>query len=280
MKIGIIGGGVVGHATARVFMEHADVLVYDKMRGRSTHDLLDVIECDLVFVCLPSPKSKMGSWCDTTIIEECFGFMSGAYGKSNLVLRSTVPIGFTRRMAETYKLPNLVHNPEFLTARCALVDSQTPARNIIGKPSWQTDATCCATLEAIYRRRFPGVPVLVMSSDESEAVKVGLNSFFAVKVAYFNELRCLCDMHGLDWETVRAGILSDGRIAHAHTQVPGPDGKRGFGGTCLPKDLASMVDQLGEAGMLCNAALRRNEAIDRRFNNAEEPGTRESGQAR
>jgi UDPglucose 6-dehydrogenase len=156
-----------------------------------------------------------------------------------------------------YQLNNLVHNPEFLTARCSVVDAQCPTRNIIGGEI--ITGTCLATL---YAKRFPGVPVLRMSSTSSELVKLGQNAFFATKVAFFNELRTLVDASGAKWDDVLAGVMSDGRITHAHTQVPGPDGQYGFGGECLPKDLAGLVHSLKQHKLPCvvtHGAILRNE---------------------
>lgn len=263
LRIGIVGGGVVGRATARCFMEHAEVRVYDTNPSLSTHRILETVSCDLVFVCLPTPQKDGALGCDTSFVEGFFRETAADERERsrNFVLRSTVPVGTTRRLSEKYGLPNLVHSPEFLTARCALTDAMIPARNIIGAPVLPTVNTidgCYDALWELYEKRFPGVQIIGMTSDESELVKLGLNSFFATKVAYFNELRAYADRMGLDWERVHEGILSDGRIAHAHTQVPGPDGKWGFGGTCLPKDLANLVDAIGADAHVTLGAHYRN----------------------
>lgn len=258
MRIGVVGGGVVGRATARVFLEHVDeVRVWDVVKERRTVADLDlVLGCNLVFVCLPED-----------VLDQFFA-TPFPYRDVNWVLKSTVPIGTTRRLAEKYDLPQIVHSPEFLTARCAMTDVQVPARNIIGVLEHKRkvlDTDVGLILHGLYKRRFPGVDTLVMTCEESEAVKLFTNGFFATKVAYFNEIRALADKLGLDWETVRAGMLSDGRIAHSHTQVPGPDGKRGFGGRCLVKDaeqLCREFSQLNDAATMTRAALIRNE-IDR-----------------
>jgi UDPglucose 6-dehydrogenase len=146
---------------------------------------------------------------------------------------------------------SILHSPEFLTQRCAHVDFQCPARNIIGVPGWPhvTPAmeSVALALGTLYRTRFPGVPCLLMQSDESELVKLAQNAFFATKVAFFNLVYELAQAKGLSFENVRAGMLSDGRIAHAHTAVPGPSGELGFGGACLPKDTANLETLLREA---------------------------------
>lgn len=263
MRIGIVGGGVVGQATARAFLEHCDeVRVHDHIISRKTHSLIETVDCDLVFVCLPTPQVRDSLQCDTSSVGLWALTVKHLQPHANYVLRSTVPVGFTRQIREKYGLSNLVHSPEFLTSRCAVTDAQTPARNIIGVPNYKSGddliGNCLCALHDLYERRFSGVPIQVMSSDESETVKLALNSFFSVKVAFFNEVYTFCQKMGLDFETVRAGMLSDGRIAHAHTQVPGPDGKLGFGGACLPKDLANFIHCMNHAGsdhLVCASAL-------------------------
>lgn len=265
-RIGIVGGGVVGRATARTFLEHAgEVRVYDTVPERATATLADTLACDLIFVCLPTPPNADGDRaesCNTGYLD--FFFREIARNTNdNYVIRSTVPVGYTRYMAKTYNIPNLCHSPEFLTARCSITDAQIPARNIIGAPSrdqgWLGNGF--TTLQRLYDLRFPGVQTITMSSDESESVKLILNSFFAVKVAFFNEAYSFAKAKGLDWQRIIDGVLSDGRIAHSHTQVPGPDGKRGYGGACLPKDLMNFincVEASGEHATVCHAANARN----------------------
>lgn len=260
--IGVIGGGTVGRAVARTWLEHCDdVLVWDQVKERRTTDDLDsVFHSDIVFFCLP--EASLETFTDA---------VPRIYRQANIVLRSTVPIGTTRRLREKYGLTNLVHSPEFLTARCANTDAQVPARNIIGSPGLRGEYgrmtnACEMILKNLYEARFPGIPCLRMTSDESEAVKLFTNAFFAAKVSLFNEFRSLCDKLGMDWESVLAGILGDGRIAHSHTKVPGPDGKRGFGGACLPKDLRQLIGCYRDAGIgpVVLEAVNARNAIDRR----------------
>lgn len=261
MKIGVVGNGVVGNATARCFMEYAEVRVWDIVKEKTTHPLKEVLDCNLIFICLPTPMKVGSHAADTSAIESFFRDVAQDEPYRCYVLKSTVPIGTTRLLRERYNLANLVHSPEFLTARCAITDAQIPARNIIGGTGGSVGCRTEADLYDLYRLRFPGVPIHWMTSDESEAVKLIVNGFFAVKLAYFNEMWTLADKHSLDWDVVMAGILSDGRIAHAHTKVPGPHGF-GFSGACLPKDIASIVAQLEEAGLLAavtRAAMERNQ---------------------
>lgn len=263
MKIGIIGGGTVGRAVARTYLEWADeVRVYDRVKELNSHwhpDHQDLVhQADIIFICLPESS-----------LDHYLGAIPTLYLKANYVLKSTVPVGTTRRLREKYGLVNLIHSPEFLTARCAETDARIPAFNVLGfaeevdeyffgKPGY-------AAVYNLYKNRFLGTPIIRMKSEESETLKASLNSWFAVKVAFFNELYAYCQAAGLDYETVRAGILADGRTTAHHTRVPGPDGKFGFGGGCLPKDLEMMGLCMAEAGVIpvmLSAAKARN-ATDR-----------------
>lgn len=245
MKIGVVGNGVVGHATARSYTEFHEVRVHDLRPERSTHTLDEVLDCDLIFVCLPTPQLRDGLACDLSVIN---AFFSSVPNDRNYVLRSTVPIGTTRLLRLQYGIESLCHSPEFLTARCAVADAMLPSRNIIG--GHFCDAS--TLLAELYEKRFPGIPLLLMSSDDSEAVKLFLNAFFAIKVSAFNEFRRLADAAGLHWNVVRDGMLSDGRLTPNHTQVPGHDGKWGWGGECLPKDTASLLHTMLVQGTPCS----------------------------
>lgn len=280
VTIGVIGGGFVGRAVARGFLEHAkEVRVYDCQPERATHSRLETWQSDFVFICVPTPAGKNGKPDNSIVTAAICDFCKlrkispGAFGDPCVVIRSTVRPGYTEyaaRMIQDRKSGQLlapplgvVHSPEFLTARCALTDFATPARNIIGRVpptdinGLAVDAEIIAAskraadkLRALYQQRFPGVAVHEMTSTESELTKVAMNSFFAVKVDFFNLLRQICDATGsVDFETVKAGMLADGRIAHAHTAAPGPDGKPGFGGACLPKDLLNLATYAGDRGI-------------------------------
>lgn len=270
-KVGVVGGGVVGSAIARCFMEYADVRVYDRVKERSTHGMVETVESDVVFLCLPTPQMKGGLGCDTSAISQFFeDAMSVDPGYADTVgfcIRSTVPVGFTDSMRARFGIKTLDHSPEFLTARCALTDAQVPARNIVGgrlvgvSDAGARHIVVNASLIRLYEQRFPGTALHIMTSQESEAVKLFLNSFFAVKVAFFNEVEQFAEFRGMSWSAVLKGILSDGRVAQSHCNVPGPDGQRGFGGACLPKDIASLISQLTLTGLpapVMRAALERN----------------------
>lgn len=279
MRIGIVGNGVVGNATGKAFESHVDEVRYwDALDDRCTHSLHDTVHgTDLVFVCLPTPQQKEALACDVSTVCEFFRHMSELSPHTNYVLRSTVPIGTTRMLREKYGLTNLVHSPEFLTARTAVEDAANPTRMVIGDPTFPNHCwnqpPCTEMLYELYNRRWIShskhspVPIYVMTSDESEAVKLFQNSYSAVVIATLNEFRCLADKKGMDWERVMSALLASGWLAPHHIHVPGPDGKRGFGGSCLPKDLANLIQCMDDAKVqrfVTAAALMRNEHIDRK----------------
>lgn len=260
MRIGIVGGGVVGSATAFAFKDRHEVRIWDILPERATHTVGEVITCDIVFLCLPTPSSsKLDTRLNLIHIERFISTQIPPGFTRPLVLKSTVPVGTTRALSERYNLPNLVHNPEFLTARTSRLDAILPPRILIGYSGIEDGAYRVGEL---YWERFPGVPIInYQSSDTTEMIKLALNSFFSVKVAFFNELREVSDAHNLDWTDVLGGVLGDGRIAHSHTQVPGPDGSYGFGGACLEKDANQFVHMAIDKGLfplMTNAALTRN----------------------
>lgn len=276
MKIGVIGRGVVGSATGKAFEPHVDeVRYYDKDESRSTHALEDIVECDLTFICVPTPQKSNSLECDLTVVYSVASLFNHNYAKlreSNLVLRSTVPVGTTRMLREKYGLTNLVHSPEFLTARTAEEDARNPTRLVIGDPTNVVSlgliggTMCSFHLYHLYQKIWTNVKIHIMTSDESEFVKLMQNSFSAIKIAAFNEFRSFSDAKELDWERCMAALLAGGWINPMHTQVPGPDGLKGFGGTCLPKDLANLIDQYVNAGLkgrVMFSAYERNLLIDR-----------------
>jgi nucleotide sugar dehydrogenase len=244
-KIGVVGGGVVGAATARAYTEHvAEVRVYDRDPVKSLDTLTSTLASDIVFICLP--ESELNSFFDALTYPP----------SAHFVIRSTVPPGTTASIQKKHE--KVVHSPEFLTARVAEIDARIPARNIIGAGARET----AELVAELYFRRFPEVPILHMTSQESEFTKLACNAFFAVKISFFNELQnCSWSTGGVDWNVVRDGMLSCGRIAESHTHVPGPDGKFGFGGGCLPKDLSTLIRCAAEDGVptpIMNAAQMRN----------------------
>jgi len=242
--IGIIGNGFVGNAIAEGFKHYTTVKIYDRDDKRSSHSFKDTVNSDIVFISVPTPMSnKQGGRCNLSIIEDVFAKANEIKSSAIFVIKSTVPIGATSSLQLKYPNLTILHSPEFLTARSAKLDFITPSRNMVGYPKdfYSNLHAHPSTVVNLYKERFPGVSCQLMTSDESETVKYVANCFFAVKISYFNEIKLLCDKLELDWNHICEGVLSDGRIGISHYQVPGHDGKPGFGGTCFPKDINSLI---------------------------------------
>ena len=268
MKIGVVGNGVVGRATARVWLEHCEeVRVYDVVPEKRTHSIAETVgDSDVIFVCLPTPGMPDGNL-ETNVVESFFQWVAQESGGDSegwartktFALRSTMPIGGTRTIAERYNIRTLLYYPEFLTARCSFADAANPSRNLLGFDL--EGASSWLKLSNILMCRYPGVKMMPSSFEHVEAAKLFTNAFFAVKVAFFNEIEEVAGSLGLSWKSIREMMLADGRINPSHTMVPGPDGKRGFGGTCLPKDLAQVtnyVEHLNGPYSICMTSLIRN----------------------
>tara|TARA_Y100000004_G_scaffold156002_1_gene180844 strand:+ start:3125 stop:3919 length:795 start_codon:yes stop_codon:yes gene_type:complete len=237
IEVGIVGNGFVGNAVYQNFRDKVTTKVFDVDPNRSLNTFDEILECDYIFLCLPTPM-RFGGECDVSILDNFFESLPDNV-PGTFIIKSTVPVGTTKKYSERH---NVIHNPEFLTARNAVQDFANSERNVIGG-----DFELCQDFASMFQHCFPHIPNHVVSSDESETIKYFANTFLAYKVAYFNKMYDFCEKHGMDYDMVRDGVASDSRIGKSHTKVPGVDGDRGFGGTCFPKDLNSLIVQLEQA---------------------------------
>ena len=276
MKIGIIGAGYVGTAT-RVFAgQQIEALVYDidpeKCSPEGTK-LDDMNQCDLVFVCVPTPANKDGS-CHVGIVESGVQDLREALTEDvPIVLRSTVPV-------ETSENLGVYFMPEFLTERSWAEDVANCEWWILGVPElskkYDTPTEVAEDngvklfmkmLKLAHEdKKISGTGIDVTTTQIAEITKLAKNAFFSTKVSFFNEVKEFCDWKGINFDAFRNFVTRDERVGDSHTRVPGPDQKRGFGGTCLPKDLNSLIHQMEEEGMkshVLSAVKERNETVDR-----------------
>ena len=233
-SIGIIGNGFVGNAVYQNLRDKVSCKVFDVDKNRSLNTLNEVINQDFIFVCLPTPMRMDGS-CDLSILDNFFQDLPDNL-IGTFIIKSTVPIGTTRKYTERH---NVIHNPEFLTARNAVEDYSNSERNIVGG-----DEELCIDFINFFKKCFPHIKNIITTSDESETIKYFSNTFLAYKVAYFNKIYDLCQAVGMNYDTVCHGVTADSRIGKSHTKVPGIDNDRGFGGTCFPKDINSLIKQM------------------------------------
>ena len=254
MKIGIVGNGFVGSSVAFGFSAQtgcdAYVKIYDKDESKATHNLEEVINTsDYIFVSVPTPSNQDGS-INLDIVYNIFSEMNNLNSRTNNVflLRSTVTPGTTRKLQRQFKNLNIVFNPEFLTERSAKLDFINQARFIIGGSKKNTNK-----VEKLFRWRFgETTPVIKTNYETAELIKYMNNCFFATKVSFLNEMYQIADACGADWDMAVEGFVRDGRIGHSHMNVPGPDGKFGFGGSCFPKDIQAMINFSQELGVNAN----------------------------
>jgi UDPglucose 6-dehydrogenase len=244
-KIGIIGKGFVGAAVQYGFSANvgcdADVKSYDVVASKSTHSLDEVVnQSDIIFLSVPTPSFSSGE-IDLSILEACLSEINSISKPENnaiVLVRSTVVPGTTRKFQDVFKNLRLVFNPEFLTERSAKFDFINQSRIVLGGEKKHTKE-----VSDLYKWRFgESLPVIETDFESAELIKYVTNTFFATKVSFMNDMRLLSDKVGANWEDVIEGFVRDGRVGHSHLNVPGHDGKYGFGGSCFPKDIQALID--------------------------------------
>jgi len=266
MKIGIVGNGFVGSSVAFGFSPQtgcdAEVKIYDKDESKSTHTLYDTInDSDYIFLSVPTPSNQDGS-ISLDIIDKVFEDIDNVldYKKDNqpvILLRSTVTPGTTKKIQCKYPKMGIVFNPEFLTERSAKFDFINQSRFIVGG-SWGDTQR----VKHLYQWRFgKSIPVITTNYETAELIKYMNNCFFATKVSFLNEMYQIAEKCGANWEEAIEGFVRDGRIGHSHMNVPGPDGKLGFGGSCFPKDIQAMInfsESLGISSDVLKGTWKKN----------------------
>ncbi len=261
MRIGIVGGGFVGSATALLKCDAIDVIIYDLDPARCSPPGCkreDLRSCDLVFVCVPTPAYDSGE-CNTIIVEKAIAGLKEE-GIKNIVLRSTVPPGTSDRLGVMFM-------PEFLTEAnwkndfyecktwvfgCYTDEQQALLQNMIDLAQQAGSIRYNSTFFTLRK--------------EAEMIKYVRNNFLALKISFFNEIHSLCKKIGADYSAVREGVTFDSRIGQSHTDVPGYDGHYGYGGTCLPKDTSALLHFMTENDVesyIVKAAVLRNKTVDR-----------------
>ena len=252
-NVGIIGRGFVGSAVEFGFSAQtgcdAVIRTYDKDPSKSTHSLEEVVnKSDVVFVSVPTPSNPDGSM-HLGILESVLSDINEVYkGRCIILIRSTVTPGTTQKLQDKFPKLSIVFNPEFLTERSAKFDFINQARIVLGGRKSDTEAVA-----KLYKWRFgKTIPCIETNYETAEMIKYMNNCFFATKVSFMNEMKLVADKAGVEWDVAVEGFVRDGRVAHSHIAVPGPDGKRGFGGSCFPKDIQAMINYGAELGIEMN----------------------------
>lgn len=268
MKFGIIGNGFVGKATQQLESTNASMYIYDinpSLCVPAGLTLDRMAECDVIFVCVPTPMEASGK-CHLGIVESVISQLDAILDptKNFVVLRSTVPVGTCDRLGCYFM-------PEFLTEKNYIQDFIHCEHWVFGLLQMERDAAfkeAITTLmnHAVADKRIMHGDISFRTNKEAEMIKYFRNCYLSTKISFCNEVAEFCERHGMEYENVRSFATLDKRIGPSHSFVPGHDGKRGFGGTCFPKDTGSLLHQMNAVGMksyVMDAVVVRNNEVDR-----------------
>lgn len=278
MKIGVVGNGFVGKATGILSCHDIELMVYDikpELCSSGVKTLKDILNCDFIFLSLPTPMSNDGS-CYLKIVEDMVSNIKDLKYDGFLVLRSTVPIGTSDQLG-------IYFMPEFLTEKNYLEDFKNSKEWIFGLPGLDTDNKFKESISRLFNLAFKNGKInynkiSFLTNKEAEMVKLFRNCYLSTKLSFCNEIYRFCEKQNIEYENVRNIACNDERIGHSHSFVPGHDGKFGFGGTCFPKDLNSLIYQMDKVNVnypLLYSVKKRNEEIDR----TEKDWTHDKGRA-
>ena len=263
-SIGIIGIGVLGLAIKETFEKFqsiknniSSIISYDKYKKIGI-GILDVCKCDIIFICLPTEYDKDKKEYDKSEIEHVFSDLAMYEYKGIIIFKSTVEPQTTLSISKQYKYAslNIIHSPEFLSAKTATEDFMNQKHIVLGFPDYDpidinininininTDTKkTISYLTDFFSMYFPNAKISICSSDESESMKIFCNSFYATKIQFFTEIKLLCDKLSINYGNVKDLMISNDWINPMHTQIPGHDGEISFGGKCFPKDIKALCE--------------------------------------
>ena len=239
-NIGIIGLGFVGNAILKSFkIKNYQVEGYDKYKDGGIGKLENMFKKKILFLCLPTQYNNTTKCYDISSIDETCQILKNKNFKGYILIKSTIVPNTTKNLSYKYGL-KLIHNPEFLSEDSAFHDFHNQKHIVLGKGTNISDIEL-KNIANFYYSAFPNSIISLVESTESEAMKIFLNSFYATKIQFFNELFLLCQNIDCNYELIKELMLKNGWINPMHTNVPGKDGKLSYGGNCFPKDTNALL---------------------------------------